>query len=101
MTFDDYLADFSAGFHDIRRARGFAACLAPGSYIAAQELADRLLAAGSLGIVYGSVRARGGTCLACFRPALVGNVRLDRTYRFTWDGTPHPTVTPERRRVRR
>jgi len=33
VTYDDYLADFSASFHDLRRARGFRACLRPDSYI--------------------------------------------------------------------
>ena len=51
VTYDDYLADFTAKFHDLRAARGFAACLDPGSYVASQGLAERLLAAGALGIV--------------------------------------------------
>ena len=34
-----------------------------------------LLNQGSAGVIYPSVRHRGGTCLACFRPALVVNVR--------------------------
>jgi hypothetical protein len=97
VTYDDYLADFSASFHDLRRAASFRACLDPRSYVRAQELAARLLADGSLGVIYPSVRRRGGTCVACFRPALVGNVRRSRTYRFTWDGSPEPTVSVERR----
>lgn len=96
VTYDDYLADFSASFHDLRRARGFKACLDPASYVESQALAERLLDAGSLGVVYPSVRHTGGTCLACFRPAVVTNVRRDRTYRFTWTGTPTPTITVER-----
>ena len=96
VTYDDYLADFSASFHDLRRARGFRACLDPDSYVESQALAERLLDDGSLGVVYPGVRLAGGTCLACFRPALVANVRRDKTYRFTWDGKPEPTVTAER-----
>lgn len=95
VTYDDYLADFSASLHDLRRARGFRACLDPRSYVASQTLAERLLAAGSLGVVYPSVRRKGGTCLACFRPALVTNVRRHNTYRFTWRGTPEPEVAAE------
>lgn len=95
VTYDGYLADFSAEFHDLRQAPEFADCLAPDSYVAAQTLADRLLHAGSLGVVYPSTRDPDGTCLACFRPALVGNVRKDATWRFTWDGTPAPAVTRE------
>lgn len=99
VTCDDYLADFSAAFHDLRRARAFKDCLDPGSYVASQTLAERLLTAGALGVVYPSVRHRGGTCVACFRPALVGNVRRAKTYRFTWSGDSVPTVTVERRRA--
>lgn len=95
VTYDDYLADFSAGFHDLRGTRGFKAYLDPTSYVASQKLADELLEEGALGVVYPSVRRKGGTCLACFRPALVTNVRRARTYRFTWRGLPDPTVTIE------
>lgn len=95
VTYDDYLADFSASLHDLRRAQGFRACLDPRSYVASQELAEQLLATGALGVVYPSVRRQGGTCLACFRPALVTNVRRHKTYRFTWRGTPEPKVVAE------
>lgn len=93
VTYDGYLADFSAEFHDIRRDRRLADCLTPDSYIASQELAQRLLEAGSLGIVYPSVRRRKGTCVACFRPTLVMNVRKGATYMFRWDGKPQPLIT--------
>jgi hypothetical protein len=96
VTYDDYLADFSASFHDLRRTRRFRECLNPASYVDSQELAERLLEEGSLGVVYPSVRHSGGTCLACFRPALVANVRRARTYRFTWTGSREPNVSLER-----
>jgi hypothetical protein len=96
VTYDDYLADFSANFHDLRRGRRFRRSLDPASYVDSQELAERLLEEGSLGVVYPSVRHPGGTCLACFRPALVANVRRTRTYRFTWTGSPEPSVSLER-----
>jgi hypothetical protein len=96
VTSDDYLADFSATLHDFRRRRAFTACFDPESYVASQALAERLLGAGSLGVVYPSVRHKGGTCLARFRPALVTNVRRAKTYRFTWDGTRKPAVAVER-----
>ncbi|MBI2965777.1 MAG: RES family NAD+ phosphorylase [Chloroflexi bacterium] len=96
VTYDDYLADFSANLHDLRGATDLRACLDPESYVASQTLAERLLEAGSLAVVYPSVRRVGGTCLACFRPALVTNVRRGRTYRFMWRGEPEPAVTLER-----
>jgi hypothetical protein len=100
VTYDEYLADFSASFHDLRRAPGFRACLDPESYVESQLLAESLLESGSLGLVYPSVRHPGGTCIACFRPALVMNVRRGKTYRFTWEGGPEPliAVEPARRR---
>ena len=92
ITYDQYVADFSASFHDLRRGRSFRACLDPDSYVESQALAEALLEAQSLGVVYPSVRHDGGTCLACFRPALVTNVRRKKTYRFTWNGSPEPVI---------
>jgi RES domain-containing protein len=92
VTYDNYLADFSADFHDIR-GDSFRECLDPESYVASQELAMRLLASGSLGVVFPSVRKLNRSCVACFRPALVTNVRKGGAYEFTWAGTPEPKVT--------
>lgn len=92
VTYDDYLADFSGEFHDIRNDPAFASCLEPDSYVQSQALAERLLAAGSLGIAYSSVRRRRGHCLACFRPALVMNVRKSSTWRFSWDSRGALTI---------
>lgn len=86
------LADFTAAFHDLRGQARYDACLAPDSYVDSQTLAERLLDGGSLGVLYPSVRRPGGTNLACFRPALVGNVRKGAVYRLTWRGNPQPTV---------
>jgi len=74
----DFLADFRGEFHDIRGDSRFAECLVPNSYTVSQKLARELLDKGSTGIVYPSVRHSGGTCIACFRPALVNNVRKGR-----------------------
>ena len=75
FPYADFLADFRGGFHDIREDFGFSKCLDPNSYGASQKLAEELLDKGSAGIVYPSVRHSGGTCIVCFRPALVNNVR--------------------------
>lgn len=95
VTYDDYLADLAGEFHDIRGDPAFATCLDPDSYVASQELTQRLLDQGSPGLVYPSVRHPGGTCLACFRPALVGYARKAIRFRFTWTGEPAPTITLE------
>jgi hypothetical protein len=75
FLYADFLADFRGEFHDIRSDSHFVKCLDPNSYTASQKLAHLLLDTGSAGVVYPSVRHREGTCIACFRPALVNNVR--------------------------
>jgi RES domain len=94
VSYVDYLTDFSGQFHDLRNDRRFTACLNPKSYVASQGLADQLLKAESLGVVYPSVRYSQGTCLACFRPALVAHVRSGTHYQFTWSGQPQPAIQP-------
>jgi RES domain len=93
VTYDDYLADFNCDLHDLRDAPDQAVCLDPDSYVASQALAQELLESGSHGVVFPSVRRPKGTCVCCFRPALVTNVRKGPTYRFVWDGTPDPLIT--------
>ncbi|MEO8880738.1 MAG: RES family NAD+ phosphorylase [Gemmatimonadaceae bacterium] len=93
VTFDDYLADFSCDLHDLRGDARFIASLDPDRYVASQTLAVQLMDAGSLGVIYPSVRRTGGTCIACFRPALVMNVRRAKTYRMRWSGKPAPVIT--------
>jgi len=87
----DYLADFRAEFHDLRGTKEFADALSQNSYVASQALGAKLLEMGSAGIVYPSARRLGGTCIGCFRPVLVTNVRKGRTFRFVFansEGTP-------------
>jgi hypothetical protein len=105
VTYDDYLSDIHAELYDLRpharrqpggssmTLQSVADILAPDSYIASQALAARLLELEALGIIYPSVRRSKGTCPACFRPAVVGNVRKGETFTFCWDGTPTPSVT--------
>ncbi len=113
----DYLADFRADFpdlrsndlrskdlrsqdlrsHDLRASAGdYADCLSPTSYVASQRLAAELLELGSAGIVYPCVRRAGGTCLACFRPVLVTNVRPGGIFNFTF---PNSRTPPRIRRA--
>ncbi len=92
FVFHDYLADFRADFHDIRGDVRYSDCLNPNSYESSQRLATELLASGSAGIVYPSVRCSSGTCLVCFRPALVTNVRRDRTVTLAFHVSSQPPI---------
>lgn len=142
VIYDDYLADFTATFHDIREAavdellartpetiaeqatlaeqvrstpdeselaftaeedeaksieaepvssriyaNVFAECLSATSYVASEQLAEGLIQSGSLGLIYPSVRKPGGTCIACFRPSIVSNVRKGPRYKLIWTPT--------------
>jgi hypothetical protein len=88
-----YLADFRAFFHDIReRKKAWDALYDPNDYSVSQAFAKDLLESGSNGIVSRSVRHPGGECLACFRPALVQNVRVGGHYEFRWEGRPEPII---------
>ena len=91
VAYREYLADFRARFHDLRSDdhTAYKEYLQPGSYRASQQLARRLLDRGSAGVVYPSVRHAGGTCIACFRPALVGNVREGALVTFTFSDAFH------------
>lgn len=95
--YQDYLADFRTEFHDLRdsagHAKDYADCLSSTSYAASQALAAQLLELGSAGIVYPSVRRSGGTCIACFRPVLVTNVRKGEIFTFVFrDLHTPPTI---------
>ena len=87
-TYDDYLADFAAEFHDLGGSSpALRKYLKPGPipecYWDSQQLAADLLERGSNGIVFPSVRRPGGTCIVCFRPALVYHVRPTARLEFT------------------
>jgi RES domain len=86
FDYRDFLADFSGQFHFLD-SNELQTCLLPGPipkcYVPSQALADSLLYAGSNGIVYPSVRHASGTCIACFRPALVFHPRSGQQYRIT------------------
>jgi hypothetical protein len=88
-----YLADFHATFHDVRAAvPRNVPYHDPTSYAAPQALARRLLADGSNGVIYRSVRHTGSECLACFRPVLVANVRIAAHFEYRWEGTRTPRI---------
>jgi hypothetical protein len=97
FTYVDFLADFRGGFHDIRNDPSFKNCLNPDSYAASQRLARELLDAGSAGVIYASVRHKAGTCMACFRPALVNNVRKGPSISIAFD---HAIATPVIREIK-
>ena len=94
----ELISDFFGSFHDMREAdteveRALHKDPAIG-YPAGQSLARQLrIDQTSNGIVYPSIRHIGGTCLVCFRPDLVQNLRQGGIWRLEWQRTPTPSVT--------
>lgn len=99
FPYSEFLADFRGEFHDIRRSKSFSDCLNKNDYTASQALAAALLAGGSSGVIYPSVRHGSGICLSCFRPAMVIHVRRGNKVEFTYsEPTGDPKVTVKHRR---
>ncbi|MGB9514114.1 MAG: RES family NAD+ phosphorylase [Candidatus Acidiferrum sp.] len=97
FTYVDFHADFRGAFHDIREDARFSDCLDANNYKASQRLARDLLEDGSAGVVYPSVRHRGGTCIVCFRPALVNNVRKGSSISLAFESA---FASPEIREIK-
>ncbi|MBR1177079.1 RES family NAD+ phosphorylase [Bradyrhizobium sp. KB893862 SZCCT0404] len=93
----ELIADFFGPFHDLREVQVDDPVLHRDpaiAYPAGQSLARQLrVDHASNGIIYPSIRHAGGTCLVCFRPDLVQNLRQGGIWRLEWQGTPKPTVT--------
>lgn len=92
------LSDFIGPFADLRGAKPEPECLHADpdiGYPAGQALADALRGQGHAGLVYPSVRRRGGTCLAAFVPQIVQNLRPGAKWWLTWDGSPDYAVRAE------
>jgi len=93
----DYAEMFSSlagAFLDLREAPDHPALGADeqAAYPLGNALARAARAGGLNGIIYPSVRHRGGTCIAALRPAAVQSVRQGAVYRMTWRGEPTPTI---------
>ncbi|MGI9076330.1 MAG: RES family NAD+ phosphorylase [Gemmatimonadaceae bacterium] len=80
-------ATLDGSLHDLR---GLQAALPgiynPDDYTAPSALGRELRAAGSMGIVYDSVRCDGGQCAAVLRPSVLSRCRQTRHLSYLWDG---------------
>jgi len=71
-TYRSYVARLAGQYVDIRGRRAeLADVYAPDSYAASQAFGERLRAAGETGIVYDSLRHRGGVNAVAYRPSRV------------------------------
>ena len=79
-----YRTSLDSRLHDLRG--GWTVAHDPDSYVASIALARALRAADSNGLVYDSVRHRGGECLAAFFPDVVAPCVQAQHLIYRWDG---------------
>ena len=85
--FREILLDIDATLHDIRGLDPASPILSPDTYAESQALGAALRQAGSDGIVYPSVRQRGGECAGLFHPDLATRPTQARHLDYHWNGT--------------
>jgi hypothetical protein len=89
-------ASFIGRFHDLRSMAPVPDCLHSDpaiGYPHGQSVARDLIAKGSRGLIYPSVRNAGGVCLVAFQPNVVQDLSPGACWKITWDGTPKWTAT--------
>lgn len=88
-----YTVDVSGSVTDLRAAaRSQPELVDPDDYSAAQAVGRTLRNEGALGILYPSVRDRGGECVAAFRPRLLKNCLHAAYLEYHWNGSLIDTV---------
>lgn len=94
-AYRELVAGFTAKFYVLERPQGDSALNANPAlaYPIGQALARDVLHSGGNGMLYPSVRHRGGKCLVALRPYLVQNIRQGNTWVFEWSGTPNPSIS--------
>ncbi len=85
-----YVTAIDRDLHDIRG--GFPMIHDPDSYAESQRVGRKLREANSDGVVYDSVRHRGGQCAALFWPDCVQPCIQSTHFSYAWDGTSITSV---------
>lgn len=81
-------ADLDGELHDVRGLqKKLPAIYHKTNYAASRTLAHDLLEEGSSGVVYDSVREKGGQCAAIFRPSVLSRCRSAGLLAYDWNGT--------------
>jgi hypothetical protein len=96
VEYVEMFASFAGEFVDLRGVKPRPSPLNPDptiGYPEGNKVAELVLAAGRNGIIYPSVRHRGGTCLVALSPHAVQSVAQGRIWRLKWAGQRRPTRT--------
>lgn len=82
-----YAATIEGAFDDVRPRSMRSKIYDPSDYSASQTYGHKLYGADVVdGIVYNSVRNRGGHCVVAFRPRVVTDCVVHKYVQFRWDG---------------
>jgi hypothetical protein len=90
LTMRCYINKVALALHDIRGAEF--AHLYTDDYLAPQQFAKALRANGSNGLLYNSVRDKGGECVAAFKPKAVTIPVQSGHYKYIWSGNKQKIV---------
>jgi hypothetical protein len=89
----ELLADFIGDFPDLHGEPHPALDTEPErGYPAGQRLAAELRGEGHRGLIYPSVRRKGGRCFVAFDPGIIQNVRPGASWKLVWQGAPEFTI---------
>lgn len=89
----ELLADFVGDFPDLHGQTHPALDPDPETgYPAGQALAANLRRDGHRGLIYPSVRHKGGRCFAAFDPGIIQNVRPGASWKLVWTGAPEFSI---------
>ncbi len=81
------VARLDGSLHDIRgMKKEYASVYDPASYVISRTFGKSLYRESSNGIIYDSVRDKGGECVAVFKPDVLNHCRQERFLEYVWDG---------------
>jgi RES domain-containing protein len=95
VEYSEMFASMAGEFVDLRQIPSHP-CLDPepaAGYPIGNAIADVARGQGLNGIIYPSVRHKGGTCVVALRPHAVQSVAPGAVYRLEWSGGKEPAVT--------
>jgi hypothetical protein len=95
VEYAEMFASFAGEFADLRKHSPKPDCLHPDpriAYPAGNLFAERVRSESLNGIIYPSLRHKGGTCIVALWPHVVQSVVQGAVYRVQWNGSETPTV---------
>ena len=95
VEYVEMFAAFAGDFVDLRQTDRDSACLSADigiGYPAGNVVAEMARRAGHNGVIYPSVRHKGGTCLVALQPKAVQSVVQGGVMRVVWQGNVEPSI---------